>query len=118
MGSSPSRTGPLAVPNKYQVSPSLAMEGSCVYSMSPSTFTTCGIFSCLSFAWANAGVKRQMPRTRTVLFRIAWTFRRNKVRGLFADVQYQKSFTADYVPGSRRGPHVPARLFAEGFSNS
>src|SRR5271163_252449 len=45
MGSSPFLFGPLAVPNRYQVSPSLAMEGSWEYSTSPSTFSTSGVWA-------------------------------------------------------------------------
>src|SRR5579864_3096828 len=41
-GSSPLRSGPLFVPNRYQVSPSLIMEGSCVYSTSPVRGIACG----------------------------------------------------------------------------
>src|SRR5215469_312864 len=40
IGISPFRIGPLAVPNKYQVSPSLIIEGSCTYSVSPETDIT------------------------------------------------------------------------------
>src|SRR5215469_782019 len=40
IGSSPFRTGPLAVENKYHVSPSLMMEGSWTYSASPDTDMT------------------------------------------------------------------------------
>src|SRR5579864_6058068 len=43
IGSSPFLTGPLAVPNKYQVSPSLAMDGSWVNSTSPSSFRASGV---------------------------------------------------------------------------
>src|ERR1700676_369623 len=59
MGNSPFRTGPLAVPNRYQVSPSLAIEGSCVYCTSPSSFNTCG----LPPSWP--GSTAVMNRTRT-----------------------------------------------------
>src|SRR6185437_13858141 len=42
IGNSPSRFGPFAVPNRYHVSPSLIMDGSCTYSTSPETLMTWG----------------------------------------------------------------------------
>src|ERR1700727_3831472 len=86
MGSSPLRTGPLAVLNRYQVSPSLAIEGSCVYSTSPSTCTTCADILCgalFFWPWAGAMVKRVQARKSVVLFRIASTFRMNQAREIF-----------------------------------
>src|SRR5208283_1631392 len=43
IGISPFRFGPFVVENKYHVSPSFAMEGSCVYSTSPETLITWGL---------------------------------------------------------------------------
>ena len=45
MGSSPLRSAPLFVLNTYQVLPLFAMDGSWVYSTSPSIFKTTGFFS-------------------------------------------------------------------------
>ena len=41
MDSSPERSGPLLVPNKYHGSPSLMMDGSWVYSIPPSSLSEC-----------------------------------------------------------------------------
>src|SRR6185312_2714881 len=65
IGNSPSRFGPFAVPNRYHVSPSLIMDGSCTYSTSPETVITSGaVDDCAVSRTENAA---RVTQTRTAI---------------------------------------------------
>src|ERR1700677_4131942 len=95
MGSSPARVGPFAVLKKYQVSPSLAMEGSWTNSTSPSTLMTCGEFGRLSLATPEHGMRRQTARNEVILLRMECSLSRiESYEGLpRRRRRYQKAFT-------------------------